>query len=324
MALNVAVASPTIQAHGVVQEGNKASRSGTIKGQEIGVAFPTLLLQERVEMGMPKIMAVPNLPVGAGENQVRGKGGSWPMCTDRKVTGAGVEAARCEGCEDHIDLLGLVTLGGLQEFEQESSSLRRQSPGSSLGWGDVVDVAPAKGKAFRGPEPAEPEKELGEVGQEQVVPISSRGTRTVDKVGAVLEVPTNVLGSDGRRWARFGPKPTAHAAQGHAGEQVIGGRDAVRTKELILGTVSAPRGSEREGPGINRAKGRSQRAGTWVANKFLCTVGRGLESIMLHRPEQEDGIAVGRGGWQVPEMGSEDLKAVQEAMEPADVPLIAG
>jgi hypothetical protein len=45
---------------------------------------------------------------------------------------------------------------------------------------------------------------------------------------------------------------------------------------------------------------------------------------MLHRPEQEDGVAVWWGDWQVPEMGSEDLEAVQEAMEPADVPLITG
>jgi hypothetical protein len=54
MALDVAVAAPTIQAHGIVQEGNQSTRSGTIEGQEIGVALPTLLLKERVKMGMPK------------------------------------------------------------------------------------------------------------------------------------------------------------------------------------------------------------------------------------------------------------------------------
>jgi hypothetical protein len=60
-----------------------------------------------------------------------------------------------------------------------------------------------------------------------------------------------VFGLDGRRRARLCPKSTAHASQGHAGEQVISGCHPIRAKKLILGTVSAPRGPKGEGPGID-------------------------------------------------------------------------
>jgi hypothetical protein len=167
-------------------------------------------------------VAIPKFAGKAFEDRVGGDP-SGAEAKNGQVAHPRGEATGGNGGQDYIDLGGLVAFGGLQQFEKDGAGVRREPPRGGLGGGDIVNVAPAEGKTFRGPKPTQPEEQLGKVCKQEIVTEGRGGRRKKTDPGPVGQVPVDVGGSEGRRGARFGPKPTAHPSKGHAGKQVVGG-----------------------------------------------------------------------------------------------------
>jgi hypothetical protein len=147
----------------------------------------------------------------------------------------------------------------------------------------------------------------------------------LSEAGMVLEIPVDMLGSDGRRWARLSSQSTAHPSQSHADEEVVGGCNAVWAKKPVLGSIGAAGWPQRKGPcSDRRPKGRAQGSGAGVPNEFLGGVRRMLEGVMFHGPEEQYDFSMRRHRGESTEMGAGDLETVTpETLKPADIALVA-
>ncbi len=70
----MAAPSTTLGAHGVKEQSDCETGSGSIIGTEVRVPFQALLFKERVEIDVPEIMAVPGLAITALKDRVSGLG----------------------------------------------------------------------------------------------------------------------------------------------------------------------------------------------------------------------------------------------------------
>jgi hypothetical protein len=143
------------------------------------------------------------------------------------------------------------------------------------------------------------------------------------ELSAVMKVPTHMLGTNGSWRARFGAKSATHSPKSHTHEKVVGGSHPVRTKKTVLGAVCTPGWTQGKRPGVKGPKSRAERPGAGVANKFLSGVGGGLERIVFHGPQQEDGIPVRWNLGEMTEMGCRDVEGGAETVKTPDVVVVA-
>jgi hypothetical protein len=139
----------------------------------------------------------------------------------------------------------------------------------------------------------------------------------------MVDVPCDVGPADGGWRARLRAKAATHPTGGKADEQVIRRGDPVRAKEAVLGTIGAAGRTKRESPSVDGTQSGPERTSTGITNKLMGGVGRHLESIVLHRPQQENGVTMRRGGREMPEMGPGDVEGVTEAVKPTHITLVA-
>lgn len=199
-------------------------------------------------MDMAEVVTVPLFAIEPSEDQIGSTGAGGSLKKSGSETAAQVKATSGIAGQNHVNLSGLVAFGGLKELQKKSPEIAGQTAGVGLGRWDMLNIAPAQGKGFGGSEPAEPKEEFSQIGKTKVETQLHGGIRMLDEPEAVGNVPLHMFRTDGGGRTGFRTQPPAHTGGGHADEEVVGGRNSIGPKHLVLRAVGAAGRAKGEAP----------------------------------------------------------------------------